>query len=145
VTAAAWLAGLLEGEAWFGERRSEGRSPRPMIALKMTDRDVVERVAEMFGGKAVTRSKPKVGRDQFTTRVAGVAAISIMRLILPWMGERRREAIEMLLWLYEDVPVGQASKTHCPKGHEYDYISPAGKRGCRTCRNEASRRYKAGE
>lgn len=27
------------------------------------------------------------------------------------------------------------SQTHCKNGHEFDYISPIGKRGCRTCRN----------
>jgi hypothetical protein len=26
-------------------------------------------------------------------------------------------------------------KTHCKAGHELDYISPIGKRGCKTCRN----------
>lgn len=28
-------------------------------------------------------------------------------------------------------------KTHCPNGHEYDYIDPRGHRGCRKCRREA--------
>lgn len=27
------------------------------------------------------------------------------------------------------------SQTHCKNGHEFDYISPIGKRGCKTCRN----------
>lgn len=140
---ALWLAGLLEGEGWFGERRGTGRSPRPMIALKMCDRDIVERVAKLFGGKAITKSQPEIGREQFTTRVVGHGAISIMRQILPHMGKRRSETIEMLLWLYEGVTVGQAAKKKCPQGHRYDYISPAGKRGCRRCRAEAYRRFRA--
>ena len=27
------------------------------------------------------------------------------------------------------------SRTHCKNGHQFDYISPIGKRGCKTCRN----------
>lgn len=38
-----------------------------------------------------------------------------------------------------------ARKTHCPQGHPYDfgntYVSPKGKRNCRTCAAEANRRY----
>jgi hypothetical protein len=41
-----------------------------------------------------------------------------------------------------------AAKTHCPQGHPYDaentyYRNENGRRSCRPCRNEASRRYKA--
>jgi hypothetical protein len=139
-----WLAGLLEGEGWFGERRGKDRSPRPMIALKMTDRDVVERVAGLFGGMAVTKIPGYYKQDQFVTRVTSHKALSIMRQILPYMGKRRSKTIEMLLWLYpEGELLGNSGKTHCPKGHRYDYISPMGKRGCRRCRNEASRKHRA--
>jgi hypothetical protein len=34
------------------------------------------------------------------------------------------------------------SKTHCPRGHLYDYFYQQ-ERGCRTCRTEAMRRYRA--
>lgn len=38
-----------------------------------------------------------------------------------------------------------AVKTHCDSGHPFDadntYVTPNGKRSCRTCRAEASRRY----
>lgn len=34
-------------------------------------------------------------------------------------------------------------KTHCRRGHEYDYINPIGGRECRTCRNAATKRYLA--
>lgn len=39
----------------------------------------------------------------------------------------------------------EASKTHCPAGHPYSqvntYVSPRGKRTCRTCRLASKRRY----
>ncbi len=40
-----------------------------------------------------------------------------------------------------------AAKTSCIHGHPFDdvntYLDNRGQRGCRTCRNEASRRYRA--
>lgn len=41
----------------------------------------------------------------------------------------------------------QANKAECPRGHEYShgnvYFRPSGGRGCKTCRVEATRRYRA--
>jgi hypothetical protein len=43
--------------------------------------------------------------------------------------------------------IRESAKTHCPNGHAYDeantYVDPRGFRGCRTCRDEAVKRYKA--
>lgn len=45
-----WLAGLLEGEGSF--LKGPPSAPRhPVVALQMTDEDVVSRVAAMFGRK----------------------------------------------------------------------------------------------
>lgn len=43
---------------------------------------------------------------------------------------------------------GNARKTHCPRGHEYDdentYVSPvSGHRACRTCSNASNKRRRA--
>lgn len=35
-------------------------------------------------------------------------------------------------------------KKTCPAGHKYDYIDPGGRRGCRSCRRESNRKYRAG-
>lgn len=124
---AAWLAGLLEGEGWFGERRQKGRSPRPLIALKMTDRDVVERVAVLCGNRAVSHTVNEDKKDFYTVRIGGQDAVEIMKLVLPWMGERRTETIEMLIWLHD--------------GHKREVKCECGK--CRLCRNrEATRNYR---
>jgi len=40
----------------------------------------------------------------------------------------------------------QARKTHCPQGHQYDDQNTyyyQGERGCRSCRVDAARRYRA--
>lgn len=36
-----------------------------------------------------------------------------------------------------------AKKTHCPKGHPYDFVDTAGHRRCRVCRREVQRRHDA--
>lgn len=33
-------------------------------------------------------------------------------------------------------------KTHCPQGHEYDYIDPTGGRRCKTCRRKQFQKFK---
>jgi len=40
----------------------------------------------------------------------------------------------------ETVIAVNVAKTHCPKGHPYDYQSPGGSRGCKSCNAEAKRR-----
>ncbi|KOG21765.1 hypothetical protein ADK36_12325 [Streptomyces viridochromogenes] len=45
------------------------------------------------------------------------------------------------------LPPYSSRKTHCPQGHVYDevntYVTPQGKRDCRTCRRAARRRCDA--
>lgn len=39
--------------------------------------------------------------------------------------------------------VVRKARTHCRYGHPYDYVAPEGWRGCRECRREAVRRWRA--
>ena len=47
----------------------------------------------------------------------------------------------------ETFQAANAAKTHCPQGHPYSgdnlYVYPDGRRGCRTCKLERDRRYRA--
>lgn len=100
----AWLAGLFEGECWFGDLKlGSGTRRTPTISITMTDQDVIEHVAELLGRKVYV-ARPKPPRQKtYTVRMSGEPAISVMKLVLPYMGKRRREKIEEMLWLYEDV------------------------------------------
>lgn len=46
-------------------------------------------------------------------------------------------------WLKSALTRGahQSAKVSCPNGHPYDYTSPNGKRGCKTCRRATYRRH----
>lgn len=96
-----WLVGLLEGEGCFStsNQRSKykGRSylyVYPKIVLRMTDRDVVERAANLLGGcgvRLVPRHRPH--KDIFECELMGARALRMMRLLLPHLGIRRQARV----------------------------------------------------
>lgn len=43
----------------------------------------------------------------------------------------------------ETQAAANAAKERCPMGHQYDYAVPRGGRGCKECRREATRRWRA--
>jgi hypothetical protein len=91
----AWLAGLLEGEGCFSNRADRNC---PVIEVKMTDLDVINRVAEMFGRTAwLIPAQRKGYQDQYRTKIQGEPARELMRKLLPMMGERRSARIQELL------------------------------------------------
>jgi hypothetical protein len=91
----AWLAGLLEGEGYFGVNRS-GTGTYPTITLEMTDEDVVRRAAAALGAIRVTRDEPRDGRwrTTYVATISGSAAAEWMRRLRPLMGRRRTQAID---------------------------------------------------
>lgn len=102
-TETAWLAGLLEGEGYFGASRVGNSKKRyPRICLAMTDEDVVERAALMIGvicRKVLSPShaaKVETGekKQMFRLEVSGYKARDLMRLVAKHMGERRAQKIK---------------------------------------------------
>lgn len=90
-----WLAGLLEAEGTF-LRPPPSDPGSPIVACRMTDLDVVERVSVLFG-TTVFRVERDPYRTEFGTRVKGSRAIRLMRDLGPLMSSRRRAAIERAL------------------------------------------------
>lgn len=52
----AYLAGLIDGEGCVGVYVSEKRSYRPRLSITNTNKEVLDWVAETFGGYVTTRS-----------------------------------------------------------------------------------------
>ena len=96
-----WLAGLLEGEGSF--QAGPPSAPRyPIVALQMTDEDVVTRVATMFGRKVGCWQSGKAReRPVFLMRITGSKAVAWMTALQPLMGERRRMQIDRAVASYE--------------------------------------------
>jgi hypothetical protein len=88
----AWLAGLLDGEGTF--LRPPPSSPNcPIVACRMTDRDVVDRVAVCFGTKVLAIDKGRY-RTEYAATIKGSRAIEFMADVRPLMSDRRRQAID---------------------------------------------------
>ena len=133
----AWLAGLFEGEGYFGFQSSL------RAQILMTDLDVIEKVKliTMCRG-AIYNKKPSPGRKQaYALQLSGQQAAELMVAIYPHMGERRRERILAGLRKWRDSPgpgnYKRRDKRYCDRGHvmfgRNIYIKPNGTRRCRTC------------
>lgn len=100
----ARLAGLLEGEASF----IAATEKYPVcLSLNMTDKDVVQYVADLWG-MSVSRPKKqkKHHKQSYRCMVRGSKAIYWMNKVLPFMWERRTGQIK------------KAIKSHKPKGKD---------------------------
>ncbi len=92
-TEIAWLAGLLEGEGCFTRNTSS-----PKIAVRMTDLDTIERVADLMDTKTISTYVREGNRKtQYETTIYGQRAITIMKVVRPWMGLRRGNRIDNIL------------------------------------------------
>lgn len=95
-----WLAGIIEGEGCIHIEKLKGYRKTGSIQLKvtMTDRDIVERVANLFGSDVSSRKGAKAHyKQEYTTRVWGEKAVSLIADIFEYLGIRRKQkAIEAL-------------------------------------------------
>lgn len=93
-----WLAGLLEAEGTF--LRPPPSMPNcPIVCCRMTDRDVVERVAAMFGTRVLSIDKGRY-RTEYAATLKGSRAVTLMSELKPMMGSRRQRAIDSALAAY---------------------------------------------
>jgi hypothetical protein len=93
-----WLAGLLEGEGCFTFKRPN----KPVVALQMTDEDVMERAHALMGSPPPTHRKPQKEHHKasWVTQVSGQQAVDLMLLVRPYMGTRRQEQIDYAVSSY---------------------------------------------
>lgn len=102
-----WLVGLLEGEGSFGTERNNqiDTSYYPRVSVQMTDLDVIERVHKLLKSreKVLISKHPYEGsKTLFQARVRGEQAAIWMRILRPWMGERRKAQIDSALGAWSD-------------------------------------------
>jgi hypothetical protein len=93
-----WLAGLLEAEGTF-LKPPPSRPRSPIVSCRMTDRDVVERVAEMFGTRVISIDKGRF-RTEHAAVLKGSRAVMLMSDLRPLMGNRRGAAIDAVIREY---------------------------------------------
>jgi len=71
----------------------------PIVACRMTDRDVVERVAACFGTKVVAIDRGSY-RTEYAATLKGAGAVAFMSDIRCLMGKRRQDAIDAVVQSY---------------------------------------------
>jgi hypothetical protein len=91
----AWMAGLLEGEGCFSGRRY--RTPT-RIQVCSTDKDVMDRAAELFGQKVNGPYRHGTNKKFYWMVVlTGNRSIGWMMTIYPYMGVRRKAKIREIV------------------------------------------------
>jgi len=100
--AIAWAAGLFEGEGSFSVRTANSR--QAVITIASTDRDVIERFAEVVQGENPVRGPNAVGSSAkgfkpiYRWQSARWAEIKrIGELMRPWLSERRTAQLDKVL------------------------------------------------
>jgi hypothetical protein len=98
----AWIAGLLEGEGYFGiDNRSKDTykvsktPPAPFIKISMVDEDIIQRLSKLLDKSYFSPSRKTVkGKQVYTLHIAEKEKVLfILQKILPYMGVRRGERI----------------------------------------------------
>lgn len=82
-------------------------NPRmPVMAVNMTDEDVMARLGRIFGHKVqVVRPRNPRWQTSYQVRVRGGSAVRWMTLLRPLMGSRRQRQIDRALACYAPRPV----------------------------------------
>jgi hypothetical protein len=101
-TEVAWIAGILEGEGYFGmDNRSKDRyevskiPPAPFIKVSMVDEDIIQRLSKLLDKSYFSPSRKTVkGKQVYTLHIGEKEKVLfILQKILPYMGVRRAERI----------------------------------------------------
>jgi hypothetical protein len=100
-----WLVGILEGEGTF--LKGPPSAPNtPRIAVSMTDEDVIQKVASLFGVKyvqIVRDPRNNNWKTAYSVKLAGKSAMTLMRQLQPHMSKRRQEQIQRALDSYNPL------------------------------------------
>lgn len=92
-----WLVGILEGEGTF-LRGAPSKPGTPILRVSMTDRDVVEHVAKLFG-RAVVRLRRRKPQHKlpYATTIKGAPAVQVMYAVRPFLGKTRELQIDLAI------------------------------------------------
>ena len=96
----SWIAGYLEGEAWFGLIHKTRQRPLPCVSVNSTDREPLERLAGLVSGPIhgpYTRTGSLGKKPRYTWRITGQRAQELARDIIDYMSPRRQAQIRPML------------------------------------------------
>jgi hypothetical protein len=123
-TEVAWVAGILEGEGCWARRRARANW---WIAVRMTDKDIVDRLASITGVGRISPARPQ--KTHYKMAWAWQVSVRAHRewltvKVWPWMGERRRARIQELWPDVEYAVVAQRARHQPSKLAQTEFESP---------------------
>lgn len=92
-----WLVGLMEGEGTFCLQKQR----YPIMAIAMLDRDIIARVAKIWGSNVTFSFTQQTSKQIFKTGVTGHRSRYWMTLLKPHLSFRRQQQITLCLSVYE--------------------------------------------
>ena len=104
-----WVAGILEGEGSFNLLPGNGKY-YPHIIVAMTDRDIIERVANILGFKVGNPEIVPPYKTRYRTQQSGRPAAEWMMTLYCLMGARRKEQIRKCLEVWRATTYGMPRK-----------------------------------
>lgn len=136
----AWAAGLFEGEGCITHGSYGGSKARtPVLALQMTDEDVVRKFASTLGFGCLT-GPLRNGEHKPTWRwnAQGLRDVqAALALFWNFLGARRRERAAEILREARERGIAYARRAVCKQGHQYSgdnlYVTKQGFRQCKSC------------
>jgi hypothetical protein len=97
-----WLCGLIEGEGCCRAQKTHGVY-YPFIAIRMTDEDIIERVAALIrkiiqtNARVIEYPDTRGWQRTYCFQVHGNHVRPLLELILPHMGDKKQGEIERAL------------------------------------------------
>ena len=90
------LAGIFEGEGWFGLNKTKNPTftPTAVLEVQMSDEDVVQKFQRYCNtNKKIhfVRKRKEHYKDQYRFTLSGSRALQLMEEMLPYLGIRRKE------------------------------------------------------
>lgn len=136
-----WIAGLLEGEGYFGDK--------PVIEIPSTDLDTIQKYRSVIGVEnSIYVIDPPTDNHKiaYKIRIGGSIAIQWMMTIYPLMSSRRKEAIRKAISRWKTQTIQNQQKTHCNNGHLLSGsnlgLNIGGFRVCKICEKRSQRNFR---
>lgn len=108
-TKIGYVAGIIDGEGWFLVHHNS-----PVIGIKMTDLDVIEKVKSIINSNTtiqIINHKNEKHKTSYCIRIFGSIAASWMMTIYPLVSNRRKKKIKEILVIWRNGTHANSFKT----------------------------------
>ena len=93
-----FLSGLFDGEGSFGIwSKGKGRKKEFACTIEMSDKDVLQRFVDMFGGQLfIAKKRKEHHRQTWRWRQNGYRAFQIVDKMIDYMSQRRQDKYDVV-------------------------------------------------